>query len=101
MFVHCVYFWLRPDLSEEEHASFVEGATSLTTIESVRHGFLGTPASTDRPIIDRSYSYGLVCVFDSMDDHDAYQVHPIHDDFRDTCSTFWTAVKIYDIETPA
>lgn len=98
MFVHCVYFWLRDDLSEEDHATFVEGVTSLTTIESVRHGFVGTPADTDRPIIDRSYSYGLVCVFDSDDDHEAYQVDSVHDEFRDTCALFWKQVKIYDVD---
>lgn len=99
MFIHCVYFWLRDDLSSEEHAAFVDGATSLTTIETVRHGFLGAPAGTDRPIIDRSYSYGLVCVFDDVKGHDAYQDHPVHDDFRDTCSAYWKEVKIYDLET--
>lgn len=99
MFIHSVYFWLRDNLSSEEHTAFVEGATSLTTIETVRHGFLGTPAGTDRPIIDRSYSYALVCVFDDVKGHDAYQDHPIHDDFRDTCSGYWDEVKIYDVES--
>lgn len=99
MFVHCVYFWLRDDLSENDRATFVEGVTSLTTIETVRHGYVGTPASTDRPIIDRTYSYGLVCAFATQEDHDAYQDHPVHDDFRDTCATFWSDVRIYDIET--
>lgn len=99
MFIHCVYFWLRDDLTDEEEADFVDGATSLTTIETVRHGFLGTPATTDRPIIDRTYSYGLVCVFDDAAGHDAYQVHPVHDEFRDTCGSFWKEVKIYDFES--
>ncbi len=99
MFVHCVYFWLRDDLSDEERTSFVEGVTSLTTIATVRRGYVGTPAGTDRPIIDRTYSYGLVCVFDNVEDHDAYQNDPIHDDFRDACSTFWKDVRIYDLET--
>lgn len=99
MFVHCVYFWLRDDLDAEDHETFVEGLSSLTSIDVVRHGFVGTPASTDRPIIDRSYSYALVCVFDDGARHDAYQVHPTHDDFRDACASFWQDVKIYDFET--
>ncbi|HET6568257.1 MAG TPA: Dabb family protein [Rhodothermales bacterium] len=96
MFLHCVYFWLKDDLSPNDVAAFERGVKSLTTIETVRHGFVGTPASTDRPVIDRTYSYGLVCAFDDKDDHDAYQVHPVHDDFRNDCSRYWTDVKIYD-----
>jgi hypothetical protein len=99
MFVHCVYFWLRDDLSEAERRRFVEGVESLTKIESVRHGWVGTPAATDRPIIDRSYSYALIVAFDDVAAHDAYQVDPIHDRFRDTCAPFWRQVKIYDVLT--
>lgn len=96
MFIHCVYFWLKEDLTRDEVRQFEEGARALTTIESVRHGYLGTPASTDRPIIDRSYSYGLVIVCDGQTEHDAYQEDPVHDRFRETCSGFWKEVRIYD-----
>jgi hypothetical protein len=96
MFAHCVYFWLKPDLTEAESAQFREGVRSLTTIESVRHGFVGTPAATDRPIIDRSYSCALVVFFDDDAGQEAYQVHPVHDKFRDECAAFWTRVLIYD-----
>jgi len=97
MFVHSVYFWLKPDLTPEQIALFVERATALTTLPSVKHGWVGKPAATDRPVIDRSYSYGLVVVFDDEAGHDAYQVHPLHDAFREL-HDFWTAVKIYDFE---
>ena len=99
MLVHCVYFWLRDDLTDEELGTFVEGVNSLTTIDTIRHGFVGTPASTVRPVIDRSYSYSIIAVFDDVDGHDAYQADPVHNKFRDTCASFWTRVKIYDIET--
>jgi hypothetical protein len=96
MFTHSVYFWLRADLTEAERATFREGALSLTTIDAVRHGFLGVPAPTDRPIIDRSYSYALVVVFDDEDGHDRYQTDPIHDRFRERCGGLWERVLIYD-----
>jgi len=96
MFVHSVYFWLKPDLTEEQRAKFWEGVRSLTTIESVRQGFAGLPASTDRPIIDRSYSCALIVIFDDAAGHDAYQVHPVHDKFREECAPFWSKVLIYD-----
>lgn len=96
MFIHSVYFWLREDLSGEQRMQFLEQARALTKIETVRHGWLGTPAPTDRPVIDRSYSYALTVVFDDEAAQDVYQDHPVHDRFRDDCGSFWTRVVIYD-----
>jgi hypothetical protein len=97
MFVHCVYFWLKPGIEAADEKLFVERARALTTLPSVKHGWIGKPAATDRPVIDRTYSYGLTVVFDDEAGHDAYQVHPIHDAFRELHG-MWTAVKIYDFE---
>lgn len=96
MFVHSVYFWLKPELNAEQEARFWAGVKSLGEISSVRFFFTGTPASTDRPIIDRSYSCKLVCGFDDMAGHDFYQEHEIHDRFRDECGDLWNKVLIYD-----
>ena len=96
MFIHSVYFWLADDLPEEKRAQFVEQARALTRIDSVKHGWLGTPAPTDRPIIERGYSYALTVVFVDQEAHDAYQVDPVHDRFRDDCGSFWKRVQIYD-----
>jgi hypothetical protein len=96
MFVHAVYFWLKEGLTQEELAQFQEGIHSLTSIESVQQGHVGVPADTDREVIDSSYSYALVVVFADQQGHDDYQVHPVHDKFRQTCAPFWTRVRIYD-----
>ena len=96
MFTHSVYFWLRDDLSHEATTRFIDGIRSLTTIESVQHGFIGTPAATDREIIDRSYSYALVVSFADEAGHESYQVHPVHDRFREQCGGSWKKIVIYD-----
>ena len=57
------------------------------------------PAATDRPVIERGYSWALVLVFPSERAHDAYQVHPVHDRFREECGGYWSAVRIYDSVT--
>lgn len=99
MFVHAVYFWLREDLSRAERGRFVAGLRSLRGIDGVVQGYIGVPAPTDRPVIDRTYSWSLVLVFANEADHDAYQTDPVHDKFRVECSPFWTIVRIYDSVT--
>lgn len=96
MFIHSVYFWLKPELTDEQRSKFWELARSLTTIKSLKHGFVGTPAATDRPIIDRSYTCALITIFEDEAGHDAYQVDPVHDKFRDECASFWSKILIYD-----
>jgi hypothetical protein len=59
---------------------------------------VGTPASTNRPIIDRTYSYALILVFENKEDHDVYQEHPVHDEFR-ALEDHWLRVQIYDTVT--
>ena len=98
MFVHAVYFWLRDDLTAAELLAFIDGVRSLRTIDTVQHGYVGEPAATDRAVIERGYSHALVLVFADKRAHDAYQTHPVHDRFRDTCSTFWRKVLIYDTD---
>ena len=98
MFVHCVFFWLKPDLTPTQLKEFTDKASALTRIPSVQYGSLGKPAVTDRPVIDRSYSYGLLVAFEDLAGHDAYQVHPVHDAFRKDCAHLWNRVVIYDFE---
>jgi hypothetical protein len=99
MFIHAVYFWLRPDLSLAERDKFAGGLRSLREIGHVRDGYIGRPAPTDRPVIERGYSRALVLVFPNQAAHDAYQTHPVHDRFREECGGFWTTLRIYDTIT--
>ena len=96
MLVHSVYFWLRDGLTLEETARFRGGVESLRGCESVREMHIGVPAPTNRPVIDRSYTYALTVIFDDMAGHDTYQEHPIHKAFVENFSAYWTRVQIYD-----
>lgn len=98
MFVHSVYFWLKPDLNEEQKSIFWKNVKALKDIESLKHCWIGTPASTDRPVIDRSYSCALTTVFEDEAGHDQYQVHPLHEKFKVECSGLWSKILIYDNE---
>ena len=98
MLIHSVYFWLKEDITDDEVRAFEIGAESLLDIESVAAGYFGEPAPTEsRPIIEQSYDYGLVVIFNTVEDHDSYQTDPVHDAFREL-SDLWTRVRIYDVE---
>ena len=98
MFNHVVLFWLKPGLPVAEVERFERGLKTLIAIPTLRHGWIGTPASTRRPVIDHTYSYGLNTVFASLADHDAYQIDPVHKRFIEECSMLWDRVQIYDFE---
>ncbi|MEM1268590.1 MAG: Dabb family protein [Bacteroidota bacterium] len=98
-FVHCVYFWMRPDLSTEERALFERGLQMLKAIDTVRAGFVGTSPPAERGIVDDSYDYALVLAFDDSAGHEVYQVHPDHEQFRQDTVGFWQDIKIYDTIT--
>lgn len=98
MFVHTVYFWLDPQLNAEQTAEFETRLKRLPTISAVKHGFTGKPAATNRPVIDRTYSYGLTLVFDDLAKHDEYQADPVHQEFVDNCNHMWSKLAIYDYE---
>ncbi len=99
MFVHHVFFYLKPELDSEQQAAFEAGVSSLLGIKTVKIGDVGKPASTDRPVIDRSYSYSLLLAFENLADHDAYQIDPVHLKFVESCQQYWERVQIYDSET--
>lgn len=99
MFVHHVFFWLKASNTAEENQKFEKSVSTLKEIKSVKLADIGKPAVTNRAVIDASYSYSLLLIFDSLEAHDEYQVDPIHLQFVADCSTLWERVLIYDSET--
>lgn len=96
MFVHSVYFWLKPELTAEERAQFFVDIQSLRSIAGVRGCYIGKPDANDRPVIDSSYDCGLILVFDDKAAEEAYILDPIHQAFAGQWRTRWMQVKIYD-----
>jgi hypothetical protein len=99
MFIHTVFFWLRPDLPPADRRAFEAGVASLRGVAGVRQAWWGRPAATNRPVIDRTYSCGLTLAFEDQAGHDAYQEDPIHLSFVEQNRDKWTRVQIYDYET--
>ena len=98
MLTHTVLFWLKDELSAEEIEEFRAGLDTLHTIDAAKEVHWGTPALADRPIVDRSYDFGLCVLLDDMNAHDEYQAHKIHQDFLEAFGTYWRKIVIYDID---
>jgi hypothetical protein len=98
MLVHSVFFWLKPETTADQKAAFKKGLESLRGIEANVACYIGTPAPTDRPVIDRSYTFALTVIFKDMAGHDVYQEHALHKAFLNQFKTQWSKVLIYDAE---
>lgn len=99
MLYHCVYFWLKPELTSAQRADFRRGVETLAGIRSVAKVSIGTPAATTRrPVIDASYDVALIVECKDVAAEAAYQVDPLHLAFVENFKHCWTRVQIYDSE---
>jgi Stress responsive A/B Barrel Domain len=97
MLFHCVYFWLKTELTPAQRAEFRRGVEKLSGIKSAAKVSVGVPAGTPpRPVIDRSYDVALIVQCRDVAAEAAYQVDPIHLAFVESCKQYWTKVQIYD-----
>ena len=96
LFVHHVYFWLKNPNSSEDRARLLKGLQTLPTIDVIKTSHIGVPADTNRSVIDTSYQFSLLLIFNNRKDQDTYQNHPTHLKFVEDCSALWTKVIVYD-----
>jgi len=99
MHIHNVYFWLQDGLDSRVLKAFEQGLQSLTEDPAVRGGHFGKPASTRRDVVDSSYGYGLVLIFDDLPAHNAYQEGAAHRKFVADHASRWTKVVVYDMQS--
>jgi hypothetical protein len=100
MLIHNVFFWLRKDLTTTDLQAFEQGLHSLTTDSGVRAGYFGPPGETlARPVVETSYSYGLVLVFDDAAAEGRYQNTPVHVKFLQDHKPKFDRVVVYDVQS--
>lgn len=95
-FVHTVFFWLKNPEKATDKAQLRAGMHTLTGIAEIKTAYIGEPAATNRGVIDTSYSLSQTFIFDSKEDQDIYQTHPIHLAFVEACKHLWERVVVYD-----
>ena len=91
-----VFFWLKIDDQANREAFLSELRKFIDNADMIRSQHIGTPADTDRPVIDNTYTFSLVLSFDSKKEHDEYQEHQLHKDFIENASHLWEKVLVYD-----
>jgi hypothetical protein len=99
MFVHTVYFWIKPDAPTDAANQLERDCKELLSkIPTVRHLWAGKAVSSPRPVVDSSYAVGLTTVFDDAAGHDVYQTHELHLKFIERNKANWSRVQVYDYQ---
>jgi hypothetical protein len=99
MFSHVVIFWTDPAKSSAADDLVAGAEKYLRPIPGVRLFHVGRMAKSHRDVVDQSYQVALNLTFDTREDQDAYQVHPLHIEFvekvfKPNCQR----VVVYDFE---
>ncbi len=97
MFIHTVYFWMKPGTSDAARKQLAQDCRDhLAKVPMVRQLWVGRPSMTPRDVVDNSYDVGLCIILDDVAGHDAYQVHPLHGEFIARNEQHWARVQVYD-----
>ena len=97
-FIHSVYFWFKDDVTTGQKAAFSKASMKLKDIYGVMAVYEGIPATTDRPIVERSYDYALIVLMKDLATHDAYQQDPIHLKLLKDYGGLWEKVMVTDVD---
>ena len=95
-FVHHVLFYLKNPNSAEDKAQLMEGLKALSKVTCIVFSNIGSPANTTRDVIEKDYSISWLCLFESPEKEEEYQVHPLHIAFIESCNHLWHKVVVYD-----
>ena len=96
--IHTVLFWLNNPESEKDRLAFESAIQEL--IETNPQGIqshIGKPAETSqREVVDSSYTYLYLITFSSLEAEAAYQNDPTHHKFIEEAKHLWKKVVVYD-----
>ena len=96
IFVHHVYFWLKNPNNAADKAKLIEGLEKLAKVKTIKMAHIGSPAETNRSMIDRSYAVSWLLFFDNLEEEEKYQKDPAHLKFIEDYSHLWERVVVYD-----
>lgn len=95
--MHHVFFWLKEPKNQEHREQFENALNALLKVETIKVSHVGIPAATEeRGVVDNTYTYSYMVMFDTLEDQFVYQKHPIHLKFIEENSHLWNKVVVYD-----
>lgn len=95
-FIHHVYFYLKNPNNLADRDKLVEGLEKLSKVSTIQRHYIGFPASTDRPVIEKGYAVSWMCMFKNLEEEEQYQQDPIHLKFIEEYGHLWGKVVVYD-----
>jgi len=99
MLIHVVLFSLKESCTSADKEKLIAGLESLKSIETLRGIYIGSPAATpERPVIIKDYDVMLTTIFDDLEGHNTYAVHPTHLKFIDDHKALWSSVRVLDAD---
>ncbi|MEM1059544.1 MAG: Dabb family protein [Verrucomicrobiota bacterium] len=96
MFVHTVFFYLKPELGDADRAAFERALENLGRCPQLQGYSWGRPVPSPRPVVVGGYDYAINCLFKTEADQDAYQDDPLHHDFIQSQKEKWVKIEVYD-----
>ncbi|QGY45619.1 Dabb family protein [Maribellus comscasis] len=95
--LHHVFFWLKEPDNQAHRQQFESALEKLLKVETITVSHIGIPAATEeRGVVDNSYTYSYLVMFDTLEDQLVYQTHPLHLKFIEENSDLWEKVVVYD-----
>lgn len=96
MLSHHVLFWVKDTTTDAQQKAFKASLETLAGVESIKSIHVGVPSSISRAVVDTTYTFSLVLMFEDLAAHDVYQVHPLHKAFLEEFRETFEKVIIYD-----
>lgn len=97
-FVHSAYFWFKEEASQAQIDAFIADSEQLRQIEEIRGFFAGKPANTNRDVIENTYDYAFVFLFEDLAAQEVYQAHPLHKALIEKHAEIWQRVMVTDVD---
>jgi len=95
--IHHVFFWLKEPDNKAHRKQFEKALEDLIKVETIKVSHIGVPAETEeRGVVENSYTYSYMVMFDSLKDQNIYQKHPLHLKFIEENEHLWEKVVVYD-----
>jgi len=97
--IHHVFFWLKNPKDQAACRRFETGLKMLITIPEIKMSHVGRAVPSSRDVVDDSFTYSYMAVFENKEEQDRYQTHPVHLKFIEEYGDLWERVQVYDAES--